>query len=806
MVIITGCELDERIVLRKFIDNLADTIYVDEPSREVLLTDGTGGFYYDDAFRTPYRGEYGFSVWQRKFVSGWWILDSDGNRLDMEPEFCIVHPEWVERHFASGIIERVEMPLNVTVLVVTIDPGPHKSIIIRPMFDFSLIAPLDTYQKNKKVKYALKTNEDASSFTIDSRDKNIGRIVVAFDGQAEFNEHRQDVAFSYRSGQLTGRIGSSTSHAVYDIVCSGSREISIAFGHHSLLKPMMFDIKTIFTKRDKWLTHRQAWSENILQPLMIECENRQFEKAFAWARLTLAKMITGERNGIYGIHTGIPYSPNYSGWYTMLSLAGIAVSDGHPRRALKLMERVIESADHNRSSLTYGWLPTEFGSGWQRYRIPLISGLAAVVYPRLREMSDSVDVDFERKLVKSLAQDFEAAVGGRMLESGLIYSGPPMHFMRDTPAGPERSGATIETQALFGAEREFLRSSPMLEEISPGLPPSVLKGCALRDWRMTSPPLAVGAGGSFKVPLETSQAMNLFHNRDLWYDRLIIPYLGQSALNMTQRGEAVPLIPDSTLRISHILALGWYKPDNRKLTVQLLDRAIEEGLVGETGFRSLSSSEISYQSAHEYFIERDTSGNVSWGNFSADAPHGTVNRGDVLVWSAGRFADMLTICGMYDSLATLVDLLSDRVTNQGVTGGLPEAENAEPLPVGDNIVSDPVHCASLAEYVRLVVDNLTGIDRKSAGYVRFKPRFPLSWGRLKIKIAHAGGYIYMERTEDYEWQVGQDGISHKMQLLMEFSPVAGERASCSVFLKSGQSARVHLRSIGEDRWQAKVEM
>ena len=46
------------------------TLYQDD-TREVFLTDLSGGWYYSDAFRTDRKGTYGYSRLDRKYIANW---------------------------------------------------------------------------------------------------------------------------------------------------------------------------------------------------------------------------------------------------------------------------------------------------------------------------------------------------------------------------------------------------------------------------------------------------------------------------------------------------------------------------------------------------------------------------------------------------------------------------------------------------------------------------------------------------------------------------------------------------------------
>ncbi|MDP8229021.1 MAG: hypothetical protein P9M15_06170 [Candidatus Electryoneaceae bacterium] len=384
-------------------------------------------------------------------------------------------------------------------------------------------------------------------------------------------------------------------------------------------------------------------------------------------------------------------------------------------------------------------------------------------YERLQKMSlshPSPDIAFEDKLAVALVDNLRGTID--RLENGLVIGDSGLWNETSSDSTGSRQ-ARIESQILFSIIRKFLDQYPLFHEVAPGLPPKILTGTSLYSFREYEP-TASGHAGEFKLPLNTLSMLSIFQSNDgLWYDHFDV------------NDENPALVPDSTQTTAHILALGWHKPNKQKLMRRLLDDALDVGLVGEVGFRSLAETEDDYRSAHEYLLN--------------DNPIGTLANGDMLVWTSGRLADMLRILGRMDSLSVLAELLSERVMTTGIIGGLPEAENGEPLPFGDNTIRNPVHCTSTAEYVRLMMDDIIGVDLKARSMI-LRPRIPAEWGTVSLTIHGDSTSVLIERLENDSWRFKQTGYDPYLNVTIELFSEQGGRVIRSVRLSPGRAGEI----------------
>jgi len=780
------------LIDRSFIDGLADTVYVDQ-SREALLTDLTGGFYYDDGFRSSARGEYGYSRWERRYLAGWALFDLSGRPLDIDPELCIVHPEWVERHYGSGLSEIVEVPVGRPGLLITVKPRGRRGVSFRPEFDFRRL------DREGAPSYLTDWDPESSTLVVARSDTAGGWLAVTGPAGTRLVRGVDRQRITHPKGELTGRVAISLVYLEGDLLVKGGGAVSFAIGWGVNRDSAATVAQQILKDRSHWRAARQERTQKTLEQFALRCEDRGFECAFAWARLMLAAMVV-KQDGERFLITGIPYSPYPDGWHTMLSLPGLAASEGDPAVALRLMDGIIARQNRDTLSSQFGMFPGRIGEDEVEYRVPEIAGLAVVAVLRMRDRIAVRDTTREDSLVAALLRDMMGTIRHRLM-NGLVFSGADEHFLRDTPAGPDRSGATIETQVLFGRLRAYIHDYPRRELLAPDLPPSLLEyrgrwsSSVIRGPqsvvermadRLKTQRYVAGAEEVFDLPAPTFAAVAYYHflSDGPCGDRLPFRWKGDER-------ELALLHPDYTVRIAQTLALGWHRPDDRRFLGQGLERGIQDGLVGQVGLRTLSPFEEEYQPVHLYRLD--------------DAPSGTVSRGDVLLWSAGTLADMLRVTDNRDSLEHLAQALAARVTGAGVVGGLHEAENAEPISGSDNVVGSPVFSTSLAEFIRLVVENIIGFSPGSGSSLRLRPWYPEGWGVVTLEIEFAGGRFQVERLSGELWRVSQTGIESGLRVALDVHPAPGERGQSSLSIYPGQKAEVRFIPSGEGRWKSEVK-
>ncbi|HHE47322.1 MAG TPA: hypothetical protein ENL08_06450, partial [Bacteroidetes bacterium] len=596
----------------RLLDSLVDTVYAGQ-DREVLLTDLTGGFYYDDAFRNQARSEYGFSYWERKLITGWLILDPDGNPADDDPDICLVRPDRIERLYLSGVTETVECPLNRTGLLLTVKPGGKKGIILRPYFDFRRLDREETPQ------YESRFVREANSIVVSRVDHSGGWLALRMDAGDRIIKATEIIRITHPVSELTGRPSISEVMAAGDLVHESGKPARFAFGWGLTRNDALDNAREIFETEVQWRDERRERMISTLETFSFECGNTGFQKAFAWARLSFAGLVAARDDGNFLI-TGIPFHPYPDGWHTALSLNAVALSDGNPVRALDMLDAIATRQNRDSTSVHYGMFPGRIGEDGIEYRIPEIAGLAALCYQDLTSRLTAADTVRDDEFALALVRDLLGTARYR-LHDWMVVSGADEHFLWDGPAAPDREGVTIETQVLYDAVRNFLKGYKRLNLIADVHPEMLQRGAT---WRKVNHAgeikipklLSYRVLETYDIPLPISEVMYFLGGRwdKPWADRLVYHADGSGGLTI------LPPVSDTTRCVSIPLALSWYQGRGRVRLLRDMDRFTSAGMLTPSGLRSLAETEDEYQPAHQYQLD--------------DAPYGTTSQGDVLLWTS----------------------------------------------------------------------------------------------------------------------------------------------------------------------------
>ncbi len=777
--LISGCGVENiASVNAEYIDSIADTLYSGE-SRTVFLSDGTGGFYFDDAFRLEDYGEYGFSYRERRLMAGWHITDEKIIDLTDDPLYCIVHPLRIQRYYASELVETVEMPINKTGIVISLRPPAGKTILFRPIFDFRRL------DREVSGKYISHWHPEKQTLSISRVEDGSRWLAVSCPEGVTYRDDDIRHRFVYRKGELIGRPGIARAYSSGEFLIKGNKVVPFAVGYGNSEEKAVATAISIRDSLDILRSRRFEQIRQLLDKVFLRCDNKDFEKSFAWSRIVLSELIMVSEGERY-LLTGIPFDPYPDGWQTCMAIPGLIACGFPPEEASDLLEGIIEKQNIDTTSDCYGMLPGAIREDSSEYRIPEIAGLAALALNRIKSLEVKPNYPRDERVYRALLRDIEGTARDR-INNGLVTGEGGNHFLWDGYDAPSRSGAVIESQALFGAVREALKSYSSLDSISEGIPTSLITGTGGRKAITAgSPLLVVGKSGTYQSTVDVKSAMQFFFDpkKKEWADRVV---WGDSS-GVVGNGKPRLIFED---RLSNLLALYWFKAKDTRLIGNALGHAREVGLIGEVGFRTLAEINEEFQPAHLYLSEKNPCGSKSYG--------------DVLLWSVGILADMMTVTGNSDEVGNLTSHLMARIIQQGITGALPEAEDGSSVTDNPNSVGNVVYATSTAEWIRIACDILIGLDTGSGPYISLRPRIPEEWGNFEVITKRAGGTIRLRRVGANRWLVYQLGIKPYLQLALETYPEPGERALGSLRVYPGGEAELEFIQNEDGRWTSTVE-
>lgn|GEM_PF-2753984 len=722
-LLFSSCSPDQYYQPDDFLDSIADTINTAE-GRQVFMADGTGGYYFDDAFRENGRSEYGFSRGERRILAGWSLIDDAGSSLIVDQEYAVTHPERIEFHYKNGLTTTIKIPMGIPGLIVSFEQKKKSTMIFRPEIDMRKLDREETPSYN----HHWDSNRDVMTV---SRNDSLGGWVAMSSVQRTL--YRDSENFRRLAHEASGMIGSpdvsvSWSPGEFELKKGRKFTIILSWGKDEVAAIENMELLTIII--DSISIMRQQWALSVLDPINIKCDDLEFIKGYAWARLVAAQLSVdvGDKEMLM---TGIPFDPYPHGFYTSQSILGLRAMGYADDRLISILKNLVSFQNHDIDLSRYGMIPGAITEDGPEYRIPELAGMVRYILNKFKrfQVVDSASIAY---FAWSLRENLRGTSRFR-LKNGMVNSRGDEYLLWDSPNAASRAGATIESQVLLSTVMRNLYYGKSIESKYPDLPQIITSGSGSLEQRLQSGDLwAFGQSGEYTIPLRKDGMYRPFVNyRDkTWVDLLQID------------GGQINKISSSSF--SQFLARYWQTWNYYNNSKDVMQNLTDSEVIGKSGLRTMSPHSAEYNSEHKYLMP--------------DSPRGTMTKGDIMVWSSGMLADTYWNLNAFDDITKLRDELTQRVLFQGVVGGLPEAEQPE----SDNILTSPIgnsiFLASITEYLRIIEYHILGIRLSHGIYFSIIPDFKESWGETELVIKNEWGTITVHLINPQLYRITQTGI------------------------------------------------
>lgn len=775
-------------------DEPVDTIWAGQ-TRQVVSADLTGGFYYDDVFRAPERGDFGYLRDDWRLVAGWRVVGSEGGRLDSLPVLGLAQFSRVERRWMSGLVEVLEAPPGIPGMMLTVKL-PSGGGAVRLEFD---IRPLD---REEAPAYQAYLEPNQPILCIARADTQGGWMAVHY-GKLRWVSGGQDYHVYHRWGELTGGVGASRVHVFGDFQARRGGTWSLAWGWGRTRPEAAQAAQSIAAAPHRWMRKREQWSQQVLASVVFDCAESRVVRAYDWARLVLTGMVY-PRGGEWWCATGIPTELAPKTWHMLLSVPGAALVGKDWEYAGAWVATVLRRQNADTASACFGMLPSRMYPDSSQFRVPLMSALALQAIQALEEAKVELDSAALDTLAAAAGADLLGTVQRRMRD-GLPVSGKGEHLLFDSPAAPSRAGSTIETVALFSILWRWVANRSRAGRAVPGLPGVLLErsggeslGMLTADGRRglagavsllrRRESYVVDAYGALEMPLGSVTALSLFN---LSLSR-VPRFADLQPWSVDSAGIGAWAEPDTTCRVAQALAAYWLFHGDRYRLEGMLEQWLKAGLVAPAGLRSLSPDAPDYEPSHLYRLD--------------EAPQGTTSQGDVLLWTCGVLGDIYATLGRWGDYRALLDTLTDRLLEVGVVGGLSEAESSDPAPGEVFTPGAAVHLTPHAEYVRLMVRGVFGLQPIRGDLVVIRPHLPAEWGACRIGLRVGEGRLWVVRAGEFKWQLFQRGVEPELQVVLEYEYAPGRFARQQVGLSPGEVVQVTYSQSEGGVYRSSVEV
>jgi glycogen debranching enzyme len=699
-------------------------------SRPIVYTDGTATYWYGEAAGPQTTAWQGLNVRGTVVLDDWaWRVDGTLHTAD-DLARAVVRPDWTERFYGA--------PEEAMAEWITLLDG-EAALVIRP--------------------------DRAATFLPLIADR---RTIAELEVRAQ-----DDVLLFRRRDAEEGRPEAPAWLAIYSPsgqASAGSQLVSTASIDQTLLAPGGLDVQAdalvivtpgatadaarsrarrLALELDSRVLQRQLRMERLLASAWLRTGDADFDRAFAWARLSVDALHMDQRGP--GLFAGLPWFNNYWGRDTFISLPGTFLASGQWEAAREILLEFARYQDADETSETWGRIPNFVSLGDVTYNTA--DGTPWFVVQAADYLKLTDDAAFRAEVWPVVRRATEAALS-RTDVDGLLRHGDQETWM-DASAGPGREWSprgdrAVEIQALFYAQ---LRAT---------------------------------------ADLARAQALTTETDR---YDALAAE-LRQTVLRRFGQ-------PGSALLIDHLdadgAADGQVRPNQllaaRALGLEgepaaALAQAVAERLAYPWGVASLAQTDSAF---HPYHLAPEA--------YPKDAAY---HNGTIWTWNTGPLVSLMAQGGAPDLAYEQLNFLTQMALTRGAVGTMAENSDALPRPgqTLPRLTGTVSQAWTLAEYVRNAFEDFAGITHRSPDTLVVAPHLPAAWGdRVSARVRVQSGYVRLELRKGTVAQgafLGEasDG-AHTLDLTVTPEPAQGDafaRPLVVVFKANGGQKAARVQS------------
>lgn len=421
-------------------------------------------------------------------------------------------------------------------------------------------------------------------------------------------------------------------------------------------------------------------------------EDDNFNRALAWARVTLDQLTVEHEDGSWDLVPGVPGAEAQPGWNMLEAVEGAFLSTGRWEEAADMLRRYGNAMRFDQRIDVFGRAPSRFENGQPRYRTAdAQAAYVGLLGDYLRTTGNANLVLSERRLFwtnpvfaqRGFDDTRQLRTEGGFIRNEVNQTWIQQGTTRDvTVRGPE----SVDVQARY---LHNLRTMPRLARI-------------------------MGV---------TRQANEYTERADDFERRLTQTFVRGEEIGDFRSGDGQI---DGTPRPSALVALRRLNLDPE--TERRILRRLAEQLALPHGVASRPQDDRFHP-----FLEAE-------GVYPASA-----GRYDGTVWTAfsGPLISLLAQHGARTQAAEQHAHLQHLLLERGVVGGIAENLDAHPRD-GESepaLGGAPVQPYTLAEFIRTSFQDLAGIRYVEGTDIVLEPRLPGSWGRTETTFRVGNGSV-----------------------------------------------------------------
>jgi glycogen debranching enzyme len=694
-------------------------VIVTDTSREVSFTNKRAGFYVTESNAPSQSPWHGWHITSTRFMADHVVRLGD-NALDRSAILeAVVRPDRLRRTYADGTMETIELVDSVDALIVTLELVDPHTVAIAPLL--ANVARTGLLSTSAGDVLLLANRRDAG--------------------------HDRYGAVPTWLGVTTAAPGAVPDTAKAEVLIPAQRgTTTVLFVAGTSLEQvltMITDLRTSFRDR---LQRRRARMESVLNSGLFRSSNHRFDRALAWARLSLDALIM--RQGKVGIFAGLPWFSNYWGRDTFISLPGATLVAGDYATSKEILRSFASWQNTDPLSPDVGRIPNLVTPTSTSYNTA--DGTPWFVLGIYEYVRTSGDTAFVREMFPVLRRAVEGALRHRVDRDGFLTHGDAETWMDAVgPDGPwsPRGNRANDIQALW--YKQLVVSTAFAES-------------------MGESDLAERWNGLAEKVMERFQS------------RFVDARNGRLFDHLDPDGSA-----DTSFRPNQLFALDIVADLDAR---QRIFKNITSRIVYPFGVGSLAPEDPKYHPYHQHppFYPKDAA----------------YHNGVVWTWLAGPWVKAAVEFGRPNLAFRVTDDLVHQLLDRGAVGTISELLDAAPRRgESEPRLSGTFSQAwSLAEFVRTLYHAYLGVSVDAPNrQLWLLPQMPMALSAAVFDVTVGDARVRVS----YEGDAGRGIVTlHSLQQRLPIRvlvgwPLAGRRGRSAGFeLLPGQRVRLELSERG----------
>jgi glycogen debranching enzyme len=609
-----------------------------DSSREVAYSNKEAGVFYTETNGDHRSGWQGWRIMSTEMMEDY-SISVDGRRLNKKNATARVYPHQIIREYPDGIEERMTLLDSIDALVVELSNVAGKQISARSLFtDSPNPADYEVSFEQNVLLIARKRHLDRTQ----NENYPVWIGITTTSPISEVDYHADSIGQSFSTSTLNSSLRIHNSTFVFVAVDTKSQTIALA-------KYVAQNYTTLIEKRKKRM-------EDLLNYSYVRTNNKRFDKALYWAKISMDALIMNQRGK--GIFAGLPWFDNYWGRDSFISLPGATLVTGNFKDAKEILKSFAAWQDTNPSSTNYGRIPNLVTTNSIAYNTA--DGTPRFVSALYNYIKYSGDTTFMREMYPVVKRSIEGTIKYHMDSLDFLTHGDAETWMDAVgPDGPwsPRGNRAVDIQSLW--------------------------------WNQ----LVIAADMAFALSDKmNNQLWKSMHNRmsDNFKKYFIDTTTGLYYDHLSADGT-----PNKQVRPNQLFAYGVIGAGERML------RTVTNKLVYRYGIASLSQDDENFHPYHNYEPYY--------------VPDAAYHNGIVWQWLSGRWIDLVAEYSTSDCAFQVTDNMVCQILERGAIGTLSELIDAAPRKdeKEPRLSGAYSQAWSIAEFIRTFYQTYLGLNPSS---------------------------------------------------------------------------------------------